>query len=78
MIVHPDKDGQLNDPAFAPNGTIPVDTARASYDACASQRDLLVLSQPLVAAKNAAAGAAITVKIQAIDIAATAALDILS
>jgi len=67
MVVHPDWDAQLADPAFAPQGSVWVDVPRADYQGCASRRDLLVLAKPVITAKSVAAGLAILTRIQAID-----------
>ena len=47
MIVHPDFDSQLNDPAFAPSGTQQYDVP---YRGWTTPRDFLVLLQQKIAA----------------------------
>lgn len=65
--VIPDFDSQLLDPAFSPSGLTNVDIPIAAYQAARSPRDLLALSQPVVAKSNAPVAAQIGLKIQAID-----------
>ena len=72
MVVKPDDDGQLQDPAFAPAGHITVDVPNASYTACQAPLDLLTLARPHVVAANAVAGAGVVNQINAINAAATA------
>lgn len=48
-LVHPDKDTQLDDPAFAPNGTVQCDVPRGEYSALPGNRNLLPFLQPYVA-----------------------------
>jgi len=67
MVVHPDRDARLADPAFAPQGSVWADVSRTDYQACANRRDLLVLAKPVIAAKSVAAGLAIVAQIEAID-----------
>jgi len=67
MVVHPDRDTQLADPAFAPQESVWADVSRTDYQACASWRDLLVLAKPVITAKSVAAGLAIVAQIEAID-----------
>lgn len=43
MIVHPDFDSQLSDPAFAPPNTTQVDVLRTDYVSATSRRDLLAI-----------------------------------
>src|SRR5438067_1006395 len=70
MIVHFDFESQRNDPAFSPAGGVPVDIPLVQYQAATTERDILVLAQPIAAAKNSDVGAALTTQIQAIDAAA--------
>jgi hypothetical protein len=72
MVIHPDHDAQLADPAFAPCGAVWADVSRANYRACGSRRDLLALAGPAIAAKNAAAGLAVAAQIRAMDAASAA------
>jgi hypothetical protein len=72
MIVHPDRDAQLADAAFAPQGAVWADVSRADYQACGGRRDLLALAGPAIAAKSAAAGLAVAAQIRAMDAASVA------
>ena len=67
MVVHPDWDAQLADPAFAPQGLVWADVPWIECQVCTSQRDLLVLAKPVITAESVAAGLAIAARIQAID-----------
>jgi hypothetical protein len=69
MIVHPDTDTELLDPAFSPQGTV---GANVPFRAWATEREMLVLCQPAIAQQNALAGLGITARIAAIDAAAQA------
>lgn len=54
MIVLPDDDTQLDDPAFSPSGTISVKVPLAGYQGCGQQVDILQLAVgPLMAANHA-------------------------
>lgn len=66
-ICKPSYDWELNDPAFAALAVVTGDVPVAAYDACKSDRDHLVLVQPIIAGKSASVGLAIAAKIQAID-----------
>lgn len=74
-IVSADTDQDLT-PHKAPQGGVFIDAAKDSYEKCTSLRDQLALAQPLVAAKDQTIGLAVTAKIQAIDAAAVAVLDV--
>lgn len=78
MVVIPDDDAQLQDPAFKPAGTVAVDVSANFYSTCASELDLLVLAQPAVQVKDAKVAGFISQKIaviQAAQSAAAAAVD---
>lgn len=49
MVVHPDKDSQLDDPAFAPSGTTQCDIPREAFSGVSTRRDLMAVAQPFVA-----------------------------
>lgn len=52
MIVHPDDDAQLNDPAFSPAGTITLDVPRTDYSNAWGKREFLALLQPILAGQK--------------------------
>ena len=52
MIVHPDTDSQLDDPAFNPPGCTQVRIDRPIYDQCSSEADLNVVVIPFITDPN--------------------------
>ncbi len=67
MIVHPDFESQLDDPAFNPPGSIQIRVPTDQYQATKSYRDLLALTRPLM--KDASIADQIGLKILTIDLA---------
>ena len=67
MIVIPDDDKQLTDPAFSPPGLTPVDVPNAGYKAAQKQRDIFSLVQPILAQQNPPVATQVGLKIQALD-----------
>lgn len=52
MFVHPDDDGQLSDPAFAPANSIQVDILKAEFHNALTHRDLFALLQQKIAVNH--------------------------
>jgi len=75
MIVHPDHDAQLADPAFGPQDAVWADIARRDYHACGDRRDLLALAAPVIAMKSASVGLAVAATLAVMDSAPAVALD---
>lgn len=73
MIVHPDTDSQLADPAFGPANSFWADVPRPDYLACKTVREKLALVLPTLSAKRPILGELITQRVALID--AFAALD---
>jgi hypothetical protein len=48
MVIHPDKDSQLDDPAFSPAGTTQYDVPRSDYLGLTGPRDILAMVRPYV------------------------------
>ena len=71
IIVHPDRESQLDDPAFNPKGCVQVRMARADYDALKFTLDdvtpeplaLLRAAGPLVAEKDSGIAVKIAARI---------------
>ncbi len=56
MIVKPDNDAQLNDPAFSPKGTVSVVVPKQAYDNAKTTADHYTIAAPIVAQADAIAG----------------------
>lgn len=52
MIVVPDSDAELDDPAFSPPNTYKLDVLKSDYTATRTPRDLLAVIQPKLVAEH--------------------------
>lgn len=66
-IVHPDSDAEVLDARHDESGKTGVNVSRSSYNACARDRDVFALLQPIIAQVKSLIGDLMTQRVALID-----------